>query len=86
MITKSQTGKIDDFFSEILTHTTVGLIEKGLLFPGKVLVWGCSLPYVEVKWICTNDHSPDACIIPTLLNKFLWLKLQQVFSEKIAFI
>ena len=51
MITKSQTGKIDDSFSEILTHTTVGLIEKGLLFPGKMLVLGCTFPDVEVKWI-----------------------------------
>ena len=25
-------------------------------------------------------HSPDACIIPTFQNKFLKLKLQQIFS------
>ena len=27
-----------------------------------------------------NDHSPDPCIIPTFSNKFLELKLQQIFS------
>ena len=65
MIAKPQIGNIDDFFSEILTQTTVELIEKGLLFPGKMLVWGGSLPYLEVSEY-TNDHNPDACIISTL--------------------
>ena len=61
---KSQIGKIDDFFSETLTHTTVGLIEKGLLFPRKMLVCGCNLPYWKLIEYTNNDHSPDACIIP----------------------
>ena len=40
------------FFSEILTHTTVlGLIEKGLLFPGEMLVCGWNLPHLEVNGI-----------------------------------
>ena len=41
-----------DFVSEILTHTTVlGLTEKVLLFPGKMLVCGRSLHYLEVNGI-----------------------------------
>ena len=40
------------FFSENLTHTTVGLIEKGLLFLGKMLVCGWNLPYLEGNGIC----------------------------------
>ena len=40
------------FFSELFVHIAVlGLIEKALLFPGKLM---------EYK----NDHSPDAPIIP----------------------
>ena len=42
-----------------------GLIEKGLLFPRKMLVCGWNLPYLEVNGIYTNDHSPHACTIPT---------------------
>ena len=48
-IFKSQ--KIDPPFLEILIHTTVGLIEKGLFFPEKTLVFGLSLPYWEVHRI-----------------------------------
>ena len=36
------------FFSEILTYTTVSLIEKELLFPEKMLVFGWHLPYLEL--------------------------------------
>ena len=32
-------------FSEILIHTTVGLLEKGLLFPREMLVCGLNLSY-----------------------------------------
>ena len=39
-------------FSELLIHTTVGLLEKGLLFPGKKLVCGWNLPYLKVNGIC----------------------------------
>ena len=35
--------------SQILTHTTVGLIEKGLLFLRKMLVCGWNLPCLEVN-------------------------------------
>ena len=38
-------------FSEILTHSTVGLIEKGLFFHGKMLTCDWNLPYLEVKEI-----------------------------------
>ena len=38
-------------FSEILTRTTVGLIEKGLLFQGKMLICGRNLLYLEVNGI-----------------------------------
>ena len=36
VVTRFQTRKIDVFFSEIMTHTTVGFTEKGLFFPGKM--------------------------------------------------
>ena len=72
------------FFSEIFTHKTVGLIEKGLLFPGKMLVSHCNLPYLEVnriyKWpYCGCMHNSH------VLNKCSQLKLQQIFSGKIVF-
>ena len=50
VVTRSQTGR-NDVFSEFLTHITVGLIEKGLLFLGKMLVCGWNLPYLEVNGI-----------------------------------
>ena len=56
---RSQTIKIDVFFSEILTYTTAGFLHI------KMLVCGWNLPYLEVNRIYTNDHSPDACTIPT---------------------
>ena len=37
--------KILMLFSEILTHTSVGLIQKGLLFPRKTFVCGWNVPY-----------------------------------------
>ena len=36
-VKRFKTRKIDPPFSEIFIHTTVGLIEKGLSFPGKNL-------------------------------------------------
>ena len=39
------------FLSEILTHTTEGLIEKEMLFPGEMLVYDWNLPYLEVNGI-----------------------------------
>ena len=36
-LTVNCTGKICVFYSELLTHKTVDLIEKGLLFPEKIL-------------------------------------------------
>ena len=40
------------FFSEILTHTAaLGLIEKGFLFPGKMLVCSWNFPYLEINEI-----------------------------------
>ena len=54
---RSQTGKNDAFISEILTYATV--------YTRKMLVCGWNVPYLEVNGIYTNDHSPDACIIPT---------------------
>ena len=51
-----------DIFSEILTRTAVGLIEKVLLFPEKFVVGICFIwKLMEYK----NDHSPDAPIIGT---------------------
>ena len=59
------------FFSEVLTHTTVlGLIEKGCYFQEKCwFVAGICLIWKLMEY--TNDHSPDAPIIPTFLYKFL---------------
>ena len=37
--------KLMFFFSETLTDTTVGLIEKGLLFSGKILVCGWNFAF-----------------------------------------
>ena len=66
MVRRLQTEKIDVFFFlEILTHTAVGLIEEGLLFPGKILVCAWNMLYLEINGIYTNDHSPDVPIIPT---------------------
>ena len=59
---RSETGKIHVFYSEILNYITVGLIEKGLLFPGKMFVAGICLFWKLMEY--TNDHSLDACIIP----------------------
>ena len=39
------------FFFEILTHTTAVIIEKEVLFPGKRLVFGWNLAYLEVNGI-----------------------------------
>ena len=51
------------FFSEILTHQTVGLIEQGFLFPGKMSVAVVSFIWNLMEY--TNDHSPDAPVIST---------------------
>ena len=46
------------FFLHIVTHTMVCLIEKGLLFPGKMLGFDWDLPYGIYKLMeYTNDHS-----------------------------
>ena len=56
MVTRSQTGK-SMLISEILTHKTVGLIEKGLLFPGEMLVCDWNLLYLEVNETCKWFYS-----------------------------
>ena len=45
-VRRSQTKKID-----VLNIETVGLIEKRLSFPGKILVCGWNLPYLKVNGI-----------------------------------
>ena len=61
---RSQTGKIDVFFSEILNHTIVGLIEKG--FYSQEKCWFEAVIYLIWKLIkYANYHSLDACVIPT---------------------
>ena len=53
MVTRSQTRKIDVFFfffQKSQPTQQYGLIEKGL-FPGKMLVYGWNLPYLEVDRI-----------------------------------
>ena len=45
---RSETGKIHVFYSEILNYITVGLIEEGLLFTGKMFVAGIFL-FLEVS-------------------------------------
>ena len=59
-----QTRKIDSMFSEILTNTTVGLIEKGLL-PGKCLVAGIH-PIWKLEGY-TDDWAECTCNLYTLL-------------------
>ena len=52
------------FLSEILTHTTEGLIEKEMLFPGFIwFVTGICLIWKLMEY--KNVYSLDACIIPT---------------------
>ena len=51
VLKRSQTRKNDVFFFEILTHTTAVIIEKEVLFPGKMLVFGWNLAYLEVNGI-----------------------------------
>ena len=51
------------FFVELLTRKAVGLIEKWLLFPRKMVCAGTCLILKLIEY--TNDHSPDASIIPT---------------------
>ena len=52
-------GKERDFKPEVLTGTIVCLIEKGLLFPRK-MVCEWNLPYFQVNGICRwctyNSH------------------------------
>ena len=48
-VKRFETGKTDVIL-EILAHTTVGLIDKGLLFPRKMFC-GWDLPYLEVNRI-----------------------------------
>ena len=54
MVNISQTRKIDVFFFFFFQKSQpkqqYGLIEKGL-FPGKMLVYGWNLPYLEVDRI-----------------------------------
>ena len=73
------------FFRNIDSHNS-RLNRKRVVIPKGCYCW-------FVAGICligklkeyTNDHSLDACIIPTFYNKFLQLKLKQIFSGKIAF-
>ena len=66
-------------FSEILTRTTVGLIEKGLLFPRKNGL-RLELPYLKVngiyKWSesgCThNTHILVLLFLTEVAANFLW--------------
>ena len=64
METRSHTGKIDIFLRNLDPYN-IGLVEKGFLFSGKMLICGWNLPYLEVNRIYANGHSPEACIIPT---------------------
>ena len=43
-------GKLVNFFSEILTRATVGLIKKRIIISRKMLVCGWNLPYLKVKF------------------------------------
>ena len=43
--------KLVTFFPEILTHVTVGLIEKIVLFTEKMLVYDLNLLYLKAKGI-----------------------------------
>ena len=62
MVTRFQTGDVDVFL-EILTSVTVGLIEKGLLFPEKILFYDWDLIELSKFLEYTNDHKLYAPII-----------------------
>ena len=58
VVTRSQAGKIDGFFRNFNSHNSrLFSQEKCWFVAGIFLIW----KLVEY----TNDHSPDACIIPT---------------------
>ena len=57
-----------------------GLIEKGCYSQEKS--WfetGICLIWKLI--VCTNDHSPGACIIPTRINVFNWSSLEENSKE-----
>lgn len=62
MVTRFQTGDVDVFL-EILTSVTVGLIEKGLSFPEKILFYDWDLIELSKLLEYTNDHKLYAPII-----------------------
>ena len=74
--------KLMFFFLEIVTHTTAGLVEKWLLSPEKNwFVAGICLIWKLMEY--TNNNSPDACIIPTFLNKFYNWNYSKFSPEKL---
>ena len=64
VVTRSQTGENDVFFRNLgPQNSTLFSQEKCLFVAGIWLIWKL-MEY-------TNDHGPDASIIPTFYNKFL---------------
>ena len=56
---------IDVFFSEVLTQTTIGSIEKKVVIPTKNVGLWLEFAFFWKLMEYTNDHSPDVYIIPT---------------------
>ena len=64
VVMRCQTGKADVFFRNFDPHNSrLFSQEKCWFVAGIRIIW----KLMEYK----NDHSPDACIIPILQNKFL---------------
>ena len=66
---QSETVKIQGFYSEIVTNTIQGLMEKWFLLARKMFTAGMCLFWKLMEY--KDDHSLDACTIPTFQNKFL---------------
>ena len=69
---RSQTRKIDGFFRNLDPHSSrLSSQEECWLVAGICIIW----KLMEYK----NDPSPDACIIPTFQNNFLWEFFMGIF-------
>ena len=77
LVIRFQTGKTL-FFSEILTHTAVYFMEKGLLFPGEMWVcgWNMRLPHFVTQYIDRYDWADRICFSLLGLQIILKWKLK----------
>ena len=59
------------FFSKIFTHRIIDSIEKKVIIPRKNVGLWFEICLIWKLMEYTNDHSPNASIIPIFQNKFL---------------